>query len=144
MTQIYELTHVDDEVIAAFERLMPQLTAVTPPTREDLEDMISSDSCRLFMARAADGHIAGSAALGLYRTPTGLHAWIEDVVVDRAYRRQGIGEALSRAVIEAAKEMKVHSLSLTSRPAREAANRLYQRLGFVRWETNLYRYPRDE
>ena len=91
MTQVYELTIVDDEVVAAFERLIPQLTAVTPPTKEDLEQMVSSESCRLFMARAADGQIAGSAALGLYRTPTGLHAWIEDVVVGHAYRRQGIG-----------------------------------------------------
>ena len=105
MTQVYELTIVDDEVVAAFERLIPQLTAVTPPTKKDLWQMVSSESCRLFMARAADGQIAGSAALGLYRTPTGLHAWIEDVVVGHAYRRQGIGEALSRAAIEAAKEM---------------------------------------
>ena len=144
MTQVYELTIVDDEVVAAFERLIPQLTAVNPPTKEDLEQMVSSESCRLFMARTADGQIAGSAALGLYRTPTGLHAWIEDVVVGHAYRRQGIGEALSRAAIEAAKEMGVHTLSLTSRPTREAANRLYQRLGFVRWETNIYRLPREK
>jgi len=142
MTQIYELSVVNDEVVAAFERLIPQLTAVTPPTREELAQMVSSDWCRLFMARAADGQIAGSAALGLYRTPTGLHAWIEDVVVGSAYRRQGIGEALSCAAVEAAKGMGVHSLSLTSNPAREAANRLYQRLGFVRWETNIYRLPR--
>lgn len=139
--QIYELTHIDDEVVAAFARLMPQLTNLPTPAREDLEAMLASDACRIFMARAADGQIAGSAALAVYRTPTGLHAWIEDVVVDSAHRRQSIGEALSIALIQAARGMGVNSLSLTSRPARAAANRLYQHLGFVRWETNLYRYP---
>ena len=142
--QIYELTCIDEEVVAAFTRLMPQLSDLPAPTREDLETMLASDTCRLFMARADDGQIAGSAALAVYRTPSGLHAWIEDVVVDDAYRRQGVGEALSVAAIQAAMSMGVQSLSLTSRPAREAANRLYQRLGFIRWETNLYRYPLDE
>ncbi len=139
--QIYELKHIDDEITAAFERLFPQLTETRPPTREELEQILLSGSCRIFMARAGDGQLAGSAALGFYRTPTGLHAWIEDVIVDAAYRSQGIGEALSLAAIEAAVEMGTHSLSLTSNPARESANRLYQRLGFIRWETNLYRYP---
>jgi ribosomal protein S18 acetylase RimI-like enzyme len=142
--QIYEPNQIDDEIVSAFARLMPQLSSVPTPDREALESMLASDSCRLFLARTDDGQIAGSAALGLYRSPSGLHAWIEDVVVDSAYRRQGIGEALSREVILAAREMGVHSLSLTSRPAREAANRLYQRLGFVKWATNLYRFPLEQ
>jgi ribosomal protein S18 acetylase RimI-like enzyme len=120
---------------------MPQLSSLPAPDREALEAMLASDSCRLFLARADDGQIAGSAALGFYRTPSGLHAWIEDVVVDREYRRRGIGEALTLTTIRAAREMGAHSLSLTSRPARQAANRLYLRLGFVQWETNLYRLP---
>jgi ribosomal protein S18 acetylase RimI-like enzyme len=139
--QIYEPEHINDEILAAFERLMPQLSSAPAPTREALEAMLISDNCRLFLARADDGQITGSAALGIYRSPSGLHAWIEDVVVDSAYRQQGIGEALSRAAIQAAKALGVDSLSLTSRPARESANRLYQRLGFIKWETNLYRYP---
>ncbi len=139
--QIYELTHIDDEVTDAFERLIPQLSQVPAPSRDELEKMLNSGTCRVFMARAVDGRLVGSAALGFYRTPTGLHAWIEDVIVDADYRGQGIGEALSLAAIHAAEGMGAHSLSLTSRPARKSANRLYQRLGFVRWETNLYRYP---
>ncbi len=140
MMEIYELVELTNETVAAFERLFPQLTSLPAPTREDLEQMISSENCRIFMARV-DGKIAGAAALGCYRTPSGLHAWIEDVVVDEAYRRQGIGESLTLTLIETAQSMGAHSLSLTSRPAREAANRLYQQLGFVRWQTNLYRYP---
>lgn len=139
---IYEPEQIDDEIVSAFARLIPQLGEMPIPGWEDLEHMLSSGCCRLFLARADDGQIAGSTSLGYYRSPSGLHAWIEDVVVDSAYRRQGIGEALSLAAMQAAQEMGAHTLSLTSRPARQAANRLYQRLGFVRWETNLYRYPR--
>lgn len=139
--QVYKLSNVDEETIAAFQRLMPQLTDLPAPTRPELEQMLASENCQLFMARADDGQIAGSGTLGLYRTPTGLHAWIEDVVVDEAYRRQGIGEAITQALIQAARELGAHSLSLTSRPARAAANRLYLRMGFVKWETTLYRYP---
>ncbi|MCE5207333.1 MAG: GNAT family N-acetyltransferase [Chloroflexi bacterium] len=140
MMEIYELLEISDETVTAFERLFPQLTNLPAPTREELEQMITSESCRIFMARV-NGEIAGAAALGCYRTPSGLHAWIEDVVVDEAYRRQGVGESLTRTLIETARSMGAHSLSLTSRPAREAANRLYQQLGFMKWETNLYRYP---
>ena len=138
--EIYPLTEVTDEVVKAFERLFPQLTSLPAPTRSALEAMTASSTCRIFMARA-EGQIAGTATLACYRTPTGLHAWIEDVVVDEAFRRQGIGEALTRALIDEARRVGADSLSLTSRPAREAANRLYQQLGFVRWETNLYHFP---
>lgn len=138
--EIYPLTEVTDEVVKAFERLFPQLTSLPAPTRSALEEMTASPACRIFMARA-EGQIAGTATLACYRTPTGLHAWIEDVVVDEAFRRQGIGEALTRALIDEARRVGADSLSLTSRPAREAANRLYQQLGFVRWETNLYHFP---
>ena len=75
----------------------------------------------------------------VFRTPAGVHAWIEDVVVDESARGQGMGEALTRAGIELAREKGARAVELTSRPAREAANRLYQRLGFKRRETNLYR-----
>ncbi|MEM5774172.1 MAG: GNAT family N-acetyltransferase, partial [Anaerolineaceae bacterium] len=78
---IYLLSDVTDEVVEAFARLFPQLTSLPAPTRAELEETITSPGCRLYMARA-DGQIAGTATLASYRTPTGLHAWIEDVVVD--------------------------------------------------------------
>ena len=141
--KIYELTKITDDVVEAFERLMPQLADISPPTRDDLELIISSDASRLFLARDPESaeRIVGAASLGIYRTPTGVHAWIEDVVVDTTARGKGVGEALSRVVIEVAVEAGAKTISLTSRPARNAANRLYQRLGFIKWETNLYRYP---
>ncbi|MCS5685302.1 MAG: GNAT family N-acetyltransferase, partial [Acidimicrobiales bacterium] len=74
-----------------------------------------------------------------FRIPTGLRAWIEDVVVDEAARGRGIGDALNRAAIERARAAGARTVDLTSRPSREAANRLYRRLGFVERGTNMYR-----
>jgi ribosomal protein S18 acetylase RimI-like enzyme len=141
--QIEILSKVDDEVAAAFQRLMPQLTRVPPPSRVELEETVASDSTWVFVARSADGNIAATATLAAYRTPTGLHAWIEDVVVDASYRDHGIGTRISQEVIGHARRLGAVTLSLTSHPEREAANRLYQRLGFIQWQTNLYRYPME-
>ena len=93
----------------------------------------------VFVARV-DGRIVGSLTLVLYRIPTGLKAWIEDVVVDETARGHGVGEALSLAALDEARQHGAKSVSLTSRPSREVANRLYQRIGFAPRDTNVYRY----
>jgi GNAT superfamily N-acetyltransferase len=142
--QIEILSKVDDEVVAAFQRLMPQLTPLPPPSWAELEEIVASETTQVFIARSAEGQIFATATLATYRTPTGLHAWIEDVVVDESQRGQGIGARISQEAIEHARCLGAVTLSLTSRPERVAANRLYQRLGFVRWHTNLYRYPMEE
>jgi GNAT superfamily N-acetyltransferase len=142
--QIEILSKVDDEVVAAFQRLMPQLTPLPPPSRAELEEIVASETTQVFIARSAEGQIFATATLATYRTPTGLHAWIEDVVVDESQRGQGIGARISQEAIEHARCLGAVTLSLTSRPERVAANRLYQRLGFIRWHTNLYRYPMEE
>jgi len=145
--QIALMDQVNDAVVAAFERLIPQLTHYCPPpTREELVEMAESDLVHVFLAQMPDqaGKIAGSATLGTFRTPTGLHGWIEDVVVDQDFRRQGIGKALTEACLEKAREIGLHEVNLTSRSARCAANQLYQAMGFVRRETNLYRYKLDQ
>jgi len=85
-------------------------------------------------------HILGMLTLVVFRIPTGIRAWIEDVVVDRAAGRRGAGEALTRAALELAGELGAQTVDLTSRPSREAANRLYQKVGFEARETNVYRY----
>ena len=79
----------------------------------------------------------------LFRIPTGVRAMIEDVVVDEALRGRGIGEALSREALKVARENGARTVDLTSRPSREAANRLYQRIGFKLRDTNVYRYSFD-
>lgn len=131
---------VTDEVVAAFEHLIPQLSSSSPPpTRTDLEAIAAAGDSALFVARV-DGAIVGSLTLACYRIPTGYKAWIEDVVVSDQVRGRGVGEALNRAAIDRARTWGAKNVSLTSRPSREAANRLYQRLGFMPYDTNLYRY----
>lgn len=82
--------------------------------------------------------------LAMFRIPTGIRAWIEDVVVDASLRGSGIGEALNRAALEFARRHGARTVDLTSRPTRESANRLYQRIGFVARDTNVYRYELDD
>jgi L-amino acid N-acyltransferase YncA len=138
------MNQVSDEIVAAFERLMPQLTRYSqPPTHDALTEMVNSGSVFVFLARTPDQHgeIVGSATLATFRSPTGLHGWIEDVIVDHNARRQGIGKALTEACIEKAQALGLRAVNLTSRSARCAANQLYQAMGFIQRETNLYRYP---
>ncbi|MEY3656605.1 MAG: hypothetical protein RL114_963 [Actinomycetota bacterium] len=132
-------SEVTPELISAFEVLIPQLSSSNPPpSASELQEIVSSEASVLFIARV-DGKIAGSLTLATFRIPTGLRAWIEDVVVDSSARGHGVGEALNRAAIKEARARGAVTVDLTSRPSREAANRLYQRLGFVQRETNVYR-----
>ena len=131
---------VDDEVVAAFKTLIPQLSSSNPPpTREQLQKIVASDATFLLLAKL-DSRIVGSLTLALFQIPTGLRAWIEDVVVDGSARGAGVGEALNAFAIEESRKRGATTVDLTSRPSREAANRLYQRLGFVQRDTNVYRF----
>ena len=144
MIQIEEVTKVDDELIEAFARLIPQLSSSNPPpTERELAAIVTSRSTALFVARDR-GEIVGSLTLALFRIPTGLRAWIEDVVVDDSARGKGVGESLSRAAIDHAQKAGAKTVDLTSRPSREAANRLYQRIGFERRDTNVYRFDIED
>jgi ribosomal protein S18 acetylase RimI-like enzyme len=131
---------VTPEIVAAFQRLIPQLSSSNPaPTSDELRRIVDAESTLLLIAEE-DGVIVGSLTLALFRIPTGLRAWIEDVVVDGTARGKGVGEALNRFALDEAKRRGATTVDLTSRPSREAANRLYQRLGFVKRDTNVYRY----
>ena len=136
---IARVESITAELLAAFERLMPQLTSAPIPTQAELQQLLDSPSL-LIVARSPDarGQIVGAAALGVFRTPSGLHAHIEDVIVEHAFRGQGCGEALVRHLLQTARELGLDGVSLTCSPQRAAANRLYQKLGFHEWETNLY------
>jgi len=137
--EIRPADRVDDELVAAFAELIPQLSSSPPPTAEQLASIVDSPDSVLYLA-LVDDMIVGSLTLAFYRIPTGLKAWIEDVVVGSAARGHGVGDALNRAAIAEAAHRGAKNVSLTSRPSREAANRLYQRLGFEPYETNVYRY----
>jgi len=138
------LTEVTDEVVEAFTRLLPQLSSsAVIPSRSQLQEIADNES--FFIARDPElgGQIVGSLTLVTFRIPTGVRAWIEDVVVDTSQRGKGIGEELTRAALQRAAILGAKTVDLTSRPSREAANRLYQRVGFVLRQTNLYRYNLD-
>jgi ribosomal protein S18 acetylase RimI-like enzyme len=138
--RVVECAAVDDELVSAMERLIPQLSSSSPPPGTgELQVIIDSDACHLLLAIGDDGRILGSMTLVVFPIPTGVRAWIEDVVVDGDARGMGVGEALNLRALDLAEELGAKTVDLTSRPSREAANRLYQRIGFVPRETNVYR-----
>ena len=144
MITVVEADIVDDELVEAFARLVPQLSRSNPaPDAEALGRIVGSEASTLLIARDDAGRIVGSMTLAMFRIPTGLRAWIEDVVVDEDARGQGVGRRLNERALEIAKSAGARTVDLTSRPSREAANRLYRRLGFVERETNVYRYTFD-
>ena len=127
-------------LLAAVTRLLPQLSSsAAPPTQAQLEEIVDSPATQLLVARI-DGEVVGALTLVVFRIPSGVRAWIEDVVVDEDTRGQGVGEALNREALRLAAEQGAKTVELTSRPSREAANRLYQRLGFKVRDTNVYRF----
>jgi ribosomal protein S18 acetylase RimI-like enzyme len=138
--QVEIAKRVDNDLIVAFQRLIPQLSKSNPaPTKEQLESVVASDSSHILLAKL-DGVIVGSLTLVIFHIPTGIRAWIEDVVVDAEARGKGIGEALNKFALSEAIRHGATTVDLTSRPSREAANRLYRRIGFEQRETNVYRY----
>ena len=137
--QIDIVTQADEELYEAFQHLIPQLTNNNPPpSLNDLSALVRNEASTLIVARNENAKIIGALTLTVYRVPTGIRSIIEDVVVDSSARGQGIGEALISRAIEVAREKGAINISLTCNPMREAANRLYQRMGFKKRETNAY------
>ena len=142
MITISEAKTIDEELVAAFENLIPQLSRSNPaPDADTLRLIVESEASTLLIAHDDDtGGLVGSMTLAMFRIPTGLRAWIEDVVVDEDARGKGVGRKLNEHALEIAREAGATTVDLTSRPSRDAANRLYQRIGFELRETNVYRY----
>jgi ribosomal protein S18 acetylase RimI-like enzyme len=140
---IEKISEVTPELHEALQRLIPQLGAhKVPPAWDELHELIKSEASTLLVAREPDENspIAGILSLTVYRVPTGLRSIIEDVIVDENMRRRGIGETLVRQAIELARQAGADGVSLTSNPLREAANQLYQSMGFELRKTNPYFY----
>jgi ribosomal protein S18 acetylase RimI-like enzyme len=139
---IEEASEVTPELVDAIARLLPLLSSsAPPPSAGALEEMVTSPATTLFIARDGQaGPIVGTLTLALFRIPSGTRAWIEDVIVSDSVQGRGCGEVLTRAALDAAEAAGARTVDLTSRPHREAANRLYQKLGFKARETNVYRY----
>ena len=155
MLSVSVATQVDSELVAAMRRLVPQLSSsASLPGPEEVGEIVSAGATILLLARddslpavesvggdgsGSAGPIVGFLTLVIFRIPTGLRSWVEDVVVDKAARRRGVGEALTNAAVELARSRGAVTVDLTSRPGREAANNLYQKVGFELRETNVYR-----
>ena len=133
---------VTDELLDALTRLIPQLKISSPRlTRDDVAALVSSDSVTLLTARAdASARIVGMLTLIVYRVPTGVRARIEDVVVDESARGRGVAVELVRRALDVARAKGADGVALTSNPRRETANKLYQKVGFKKWEKNVYFY----
>jgi ribosomal protein S18 acetylase RimI-like enzyme len=141
MVAVSEVTDPNDPVLADLNALLPQLSSSAQPvTPTEFEQMVRSDASRLLIARGDDEELLGSMTLVLFRIPTGVRAWIEDVVVDEAARGLGVGEQLNSAAIDLAYSTGARTIDLTSRPSRVAANNLYKKLGFEERDTNIYRH----
>jgi ribosomal protein S18 acetylase RimI-like enzyme len=120
--------------------LLPQLTSPDRLLSEsELSRIVSSPHTKLFVARAG-GNIIGMISLAVVQMPSGVRSYLEDLVVDSAYRRRGVATALLEAAIDHARRSGARSLDMTSRPSRRDAIRLYEKMGFRRRETNAFRY----
>ena len=132
--------HCDETLLDDVNSLLPQLSkSARPLTLDELRAIIESDASHLLLA-TEDGRIHGMLTLAVFRIPTGVRAWVEDVVVAESSRGKGTGKALLDAAIRLARERGAKTVDLTSRPSREAANRLYRKAGFEQRETNVYRF----
>lgn len=138
MVRISQVLEANEETVSAVNRLLPQLsTSARKLDISDLAEMLAADTALL--TAHLDEDVVGTLTLVFYRIPTGLRARIEDVVVDEAARGHGVGRALTRAAVEAARSRGARTVDLTSRPTRVAANRLYQTEGFELRESSSYR-----
>jgi ribosomal protein S18 acetylase RimI-like enzyme len=140
MIEITELTQADEGTLSSVNHLLPQLSgSASLITLDRLQALACSECTCLYLAKEGD-HIHGMLSLVVFGIPTGIKAWVEDVVVDDGARGKGVGKSLMRHALEQAKKLGAKTVDLTSRPSREAANKLYQSLGFETRQTNVYRY----
>lgn len=136
--RVEEIRSVTLEVEAAVQGLLPQLRrGAEPPSPDVLADVLA-DPATVLLAACQGDRIVGLAVVAVYHRLSGVSAHLHDVVVDGGARGLGVGAALVEEAIEVARRRGAYSLELTSAPWREAANRLYPRLGFHRRETNVY------
>ena len=139
--KIKEIERFGDREFTAVTRLVQQLDPHSVlPEKEYFKGILKSERTHLFLAELDNKEIAGMLTVCAYDVPSGTKMWIEDVVVDESHRGKGYGKALMEYALDYAKSKGAVTIDLTSRPSRIEANRLYQKLGFVLRETNVYRY----
>jgi ribosomal protein S18 acetylase RimI-like enzyme len=136
--KIYKFT---ETAFKAVLRLLPQVAPEADlPAKQDFKSIVTSPNIHFFVAESDNKRIIGMLTIGTYRSPSGIKAWIEDVVIDESQRGKGLGEELMLFAIDYSRTLGANSVGLTSRPSRIAANRLYQKIGFIQYKTNVYKY----
>ena len=143
MVRIEVVEEATSEVHAALAHLLPQLNSELPvPTMERLQALIADPSVTLLLAMDGD-NVAGTSTLIVYTTPFWIKARLDEVVVDESARGKGVGAALVTACLDIARQKGAQVAELQSGVFREAANRLYPRMGFKLRESNVYRIALD-
>ena len=138
---IIKINRFSERVFEAVSRLLPQLSPdANVLTRQYFKSILASESIHFFICELDKKQIAGMLTIASYKTPSGIKVWIEDVVVDESQRGKGIGKEMMLFAIDYSKSLGAKDIRLTSRPSRIAANELYLKLGFKKYETNFYRY----
>src|SRR6266853_1522124 len=138
MVPVEAVTAATSEVHAALARLLPQLNPKLPaPTLERLQTIVDDPAVTLFVAREGE-EIVGTATVIVYTTPFWIKARLDEVVVDDVSRGKGVGAALVKASLDLARKKGVEVVELQSGVQRDAAHRLYERMGFKRRDTNVY------
>lgn len=137
--EIYFIASFDDWLLDEIARLMPQLTSAPAPDRHLLNQVLGDQNEMVIVVKKENPqNLVGFGTLCVYVSPSGYHAHIEDVVVDDSERGKGVGEEIIKALLSAAADKGYEGVSLTCNPRREEANRLYQKMGFKKWDTNNY------
>lgn len=143
--EIYQIKEYNEHYFLAVQKFLLQLAPDLPLlTKQHFEKMLQSETTHLFIAELESSEIVGMLTIGTYEIPSGKRIWIEDVVVDISHRGKGYGKQLTDFAIKHSKLLGGTDVRLTSRPERVAANELYQKLGFVKYETNVYRYKLEK
>jgi ribosomal protein S18 acetylase RimI-like enzyme len=138
--EIETITAITPSTAESIAALVGQLSSsAKAPTRDELQTIVNAPGTVLLAVRQSS-NLVGMLTLVIFAIPTGVRAIIEDVVVDERYRGQGVAQALTKEALVLAEAAGARTVDLTSRPSREAANRLYQKLGFQKRDSNLYRY----
>jgi ribosomal protein S18 acetylase RimI-like enzyme len=139
--EIKKINRFNKRVFEAVLRLLPQVASdAVLPTERYFRSILAADNIHFFIAERENKEIVGMLTIGTINLTSGLKVWIEDVIVDESQRGKGYGQELILFAINYSRSLGAKSVGLTSRPSRIAANKLYQKLGFIKYETNVYRY----
>ena len=140
MIRIRKVSEQTEKDLQEINQLIPQLSqSAKLLTKAEFTSILESESTHLYFAEQNE-QVLGMLSLVTFRIPTGLRGWVEDVVVDERARGKGVGKLLTMHALKEAQNMGVLTIDLTSRPSRDAANRLYQSVGFSARVTNVYRF----